>query len=193
MEISLTGMVINRTKKTLQTFITMPNIENRAGKVKRQMTGKFQRPSINSGQSFQELLSQEIPLLMSGALDHGDEDESATAVVGDWMAQLHQTQRWRMMSQNWSETKIIAQDGTPTRLVYDAEGDILEIFFGDNKPATGVELTDHLILRVHQESGRAVSLTILEFSILSERTEFGPRSFPLNKLKDLPDHLRELV
>ncbi len=31
--------------------------------------------------SFQDLLSQEIPLLVSGTLDHGDEDESETVVV----------------------------------------------------------------------------------------------------------------
>ena len=45
------------------------------------------------------------------------------------------------------ETDIVARDGTPTRLVYDQEGDILEIFFGDNVPATGIELTVNFMPR----------------------------------------------
>lgn len=79
------------------------------------------------------------------------------------------------------------------RLEYDEEGDILEIFFGENEPATGVELTDDILLRVNRAAKRAVSLTILHFSILSERTEYGPRSYPLTNLKTLPDDLREFV
>ncbi|MDZ7261317.1 MAG: DUF2283 domain-containing protein [candidate division KSB1 bacterium] len=66
-------------------------------------------------------------------------------------------------------------------------------FFGENEPATGVELTDHILLRLNQTTGRAVSLTILHFSILAERTEYGPRSYPLDKLEELPEELRELV
>ena len=79
------------------------------------------------------------------------------------------------------------------RLKYDEEGDILEIFFGENEPATGVELTDNILLRVNRAAKRAVSLTILHFSILAERTEYGPRSYPLADLKILPDDLREFV
>lgn len=79
------------------------------------------------------------------------------------------------------------------RNVYDEDGDILDIFFGENEPATGIELTDHIVLRLDQTTGRAVSLTILHFSILAERTEYGPRSYPLNNLKELPENLRELV
>lgn len=55
------------------------------------------------------------------------------------------------------------------------------------------ELTDHILLRFNQAAGRAVSLTILHLSILTERTEYRPRSYPLNDLTELPEDLRELV
>lgn len=89
--------------------------------------------------------------------------------------------------------EITARDGTPVRFVYDEEADILELFFGENAPATGIELTDHIILRMDRKTKRALSLMLLHFSILSEQTEYGPRSFPLEKLERLPEDLRELV
>ena len=70
---------------------------------------------------------------------------------------------------------------------------LLEIFFGVNEPATGVDLTDHIVLRLNQQTKRAISLMLLDFSILTERTEYGPRSYPLDTLNDLPEDLRELV
>ncbi len=91
------------------------------------------------------------------------------------------------------KTEFTAKDGTPVHQVYDEEADILEIFFGENSPATGIELTEQMILRVDQRQKRALSLMLLHFSILSEQTEYGPRSFPLDKLERLPDELRELV
>ncbi len=94
---------------------------------------------------------------------------------------------------NFSESVMTATDGTPVRLVHDQEADILEIFFGTNEPATGVELTDHIILRLNQQTKRAMSLLLIDFSILTERTEYGPRSYPLNTLDDFPESLRELV
>lgn len=94
---------------------------------------------------------------------------------------------------NLHQTELTTKKGETTRLVYDETEDILEIFFGENEPATGIELTDHILLRLNQTTGRAVSLTLLHFSILTERTEYGPRSYPLNNLKGLPDDLREQV
>lgn len=70
---------------------------------------------------------------------------------------------------------------------------MLDIFFGENEPATGVELTDHILLRLNQTTARAVSLTSSHFSILTVQTEYGPRSFPLDNLEALPEDLRELV
>jgi hypothetical protein len=98
-----------------------------------------------------------------------------------------------MRETNFSESVMTATDGTPVRLVYDREADILEIFFGENESATGVELTDHIILRLNQQTKRAISLLLIDFSVLTERTEYGPRSYPLNKLDDLPESLRELM
>ena len=91
------------------------------------------------------------------------------------------------------QAELMAQDGTPVRFVYDQEADILEVFFSANEPATGVELTDYILLRLNRSLRRAVSLTLLHFSILSERTEYGPRSYPLDKLLAVPEDLREQV
>lgn len=82
-------------------------------------------------------------------------------------------------------------NGETIRLVYNEPEDILDIFFGENESATGIELTDHILLRLNSTTGRVVSLTFLHFSILAERTEYGPRSYPLNNLKELPEDLRE--
>lgn len=98
-----------------------------------------------------------------------------------------------MSALHLSKIDITAFDGTPVRLAYDQEADILEIFFGVNEPATGVDLTDHIVLRLNQRTKRAISLMLLDFSILTERTEYGPRSYPLDTLSDLPEDLRELV
>src|SRR5712691_11145793 len=98
-----------------------------------------------------------------------------------------------MSALNLSQRDITAYDGTPVRLVYDQEADILEIFFGVNEPATGIDLTDHIVLRLNQQTKRAISLMLVNFSILTERTEYGPRSYPLDTLNDLPEDLRELV
>ena len=61
-----------------------------------------------------------------------------------------------MSALNLSQRDITAYDGTPVRLVYDQEADILEIFFGINEPATGIELTDHIVLRLNQQTKCAV-------------------------------------
>lgn len=90
-------------------------------------------------------------------------------------------------------SETLYANGEEIRLIYDENEDILEIFFGENEPATGVELTDDILLRVNRETGRAVSLTLCHFSILTELTGYGPRSFPLNNLDELPGDLRELV
>jgi len=90
-------------------------------------------------------------------------------------------------------SEMLAANGEKVRLVYDEDADMLDIFFGENEPATGVELTDHILLRLNQKTRHAVSLTICHLSILTERTEYGPRSFPLDNLDELPEDLRELT
>ena len=98
-----------------------------------------------------------------------------------------------MSKTKFYETETTANDGTPLRFVYDQEADILEIFFGKNEFATGVELTDYIVLRLNQQTRRAISLMLLNFSILTERTEYGPRSYPLDKFNEISKELRELV
>lgn len=98
-----------------------------------------------------------------------------------------------MSKLNLQQAETTARDGTPVRFVYDEEADMLELFFGENAPAMGIELSDHIILRLDRQTKRALSLILLHFSILAEQTEYGPRSFPLEKLEQLPPDLRELV
>ncbi len=109
------------------------------------------------------------------------------------MGKTYHPETVRRMKTQMNQKELKADSGESIRLVYDEEGDILEILFGENEPATGVELTDDILLRVNRAAKRAVSLTILHFSILAERTEYGPRSYPLTNLKTLPDELREFV
>ncbi|HEX9975085.1 MAG TPA: DUF2283 domain-containing protein [bacterium] len=94
---------------------------------------------------------------------------------------------------NLHKSELKAANGEKIKLVYDSNEDMLDIFFGENLSATGVELTDHILLRLNRTTGKAVSLTIRHFSILTERTEYGIRSYPLDKLEELPDDLRELA
>ena len=97
------------------------------------------------------------------------------------------------MDNSIQQTVIKDETGAIIRLVYDKNEDMLDIFFGENESATGVELTDHIILRLNRKTGQAFSLTLLHFSILIERTEYGPRSYPLDKLMELPEDLKEQV
>ena len=91
------------------------------------------------------------------------------------------------------QTVITTENGRDIRLIYDEDADMLDIFFDENEAATGIELTDHILVRLNRKTGRAVSLTLLHFSILAEQTEFGPRSYPLDRLEELPEDLRELL
>jgi len=86
--------------------------------------------------------------------------------------------------------EITDENGDTIHLVYNETEDMLEIFFMANEPATGIELTDHILLRLDKKTGRAIGLTLLHFSILAEKTEYGPRSYPLDKLEELPEELR---
>lgn len=76
---------------------------------------------------------------------------------------------------------------------YDEISDTLYVSFAPGEKATGIELNEHVLLRVNKAEHRAVGLTFFEYSLLAQRTEVGPRSFPLTGLAQLPDELRELV
>jgi uncharacterized protein YuzE len=76
---------------------------------------------------------------------------------------------------------------------YDEISDTLYMSFIPAQRATGIELNEHILLRIDKESSRAVGITFLNYSILIQKADFGPRSFPLTGLAKLPEETREIV
>jgi uncharacterized protein YuzE len=76
---------------------------------------------------------------------------------------------------------------------YDEMSDTLYVSFAPGENATGVELNDHLLLRINKQERRAVGLTFFDYSLLAQSAEFGPRSFPLTGLAALPRQLQQMV
>lgn len=76
---------------------------------------------------------------------------------------------------------------------YDEISDTLYVSFFPGESATGIELNDHIILRINKRERRAIGVTFLEYSLLAQKTELGPRSFPLSGLSVLSDELRDIV
>ncbi len=76
---------------------------------------------------------------------------------------------------------------------YDELSDTLYVSFAPGEIATGIELNDHILLRINKQERRAIGLTFLEYSLLAQKTEVGPRSFPLTGLAELSDELRDIV
>ena len=76
---------------------------------------------------------------------------------------------------------------------YDETSDTLYISFTPGLKATGIELNEHILLRIDKEKREAVGITFLNYSILIQKADFGPRSFPLSGLTKLSDEIREIV
>lgn len=76
---------------------------------------------------------------------------------------------------------------------YDEISDTLYISFEPGEKATGIELNEHILLRINKNERRAVGLTFFEYSLLAQKTDIGPRSFPLTGLSEISDDLREIV
>ena len=78
---------------------------------------------------------------------------------------------------------------------YDKDADVLYISFAPGeKPTAAVELNDNILLRFNLTEKRAVGLTLMDFSVLVQVTQLGPRCFPLSGLKDLePDWLEAVI
>jgi len=76
---------------------------------------------------------------------------------------------------------------------YDEISDTLYVSFRPGEKATGIELNEHILLRINKSERRAVGLTFFEYSLLAQKTEIGPRSFPLTGLSEISDELREIV
>jgi uncharacterized protein YuzE len=82
---------------------------------------------------------------------------------------------------------------TKTIFNYDEMSDTLYVSFQPGEKATGIELNDHILLRINKKERKAVGITFFEYSLLAQKTQVGPRSFPLTGLDQLPDELREIV
>jgi uncharacterized protein YuzE len=77
---------------------------------------------------------------------------------------------------------------------YDKEADVLYISFSPGEKATSaVELNDNILLRFNRAEKRAVGLTLMDFSVLVQLTNLGPRSFPLTGLNELEPDWQEMV
>jgi uncharacterized protein YuzE len=79
------------------------------------------------------------------------------------------------------------------RITYDEMSDTLYVSFEPGTKATGIELNEHILLRIDKKRRRAIGLTFLEYSVLVQKTDLGPRSFPLTGLAELSGELREVV
>lgn len=76
---------------------------------------------------------------------------------------------------------------------YDELSDTLSINFAPGEPATGIELTDHILLRLSTKDMHIIGITIFDYSIVAQQTDIGPRNFPLTGLEPLPPDLREHI
>jgi hypothetical protein len=76
---------------------------------------------------------------------------------------------------------------------YDAEGDVLEIYFDENRPAWTIELTPNILISIDRAQRRAIRLTLMDYTELIRPSEWGIRSFPITGLADLPLPERDLV
>lgn len=77
---------------------------------------------------------------------------------------------------------------------FDKEADVLYISFSPGEKATtAVELNDNILLRFNYAEKRAIGLTLMDFSVLVQLTELGPRSFPLTGLIELEPEWQETV
>jgi len=76
---------------------------------------------------------------------------------------------------------------------YDEASDSLYVSFAPGENATGIELSEHILLRINKAERRAVGLTLFNYSVLAQPTELGFRSLPLVGLDALPPDVRELV
>ncbi len=76
---------------------------------------------------------------------------------------------------------------------YDELSDTMNISFAAGESGTGIELNEHILLRINEIENRAVGLTLFNYSVLAQPTEIGFRSLPLSGLAELPKEMREVV
>jgi len=76
---------------------------------------------------------------------------------------------------------------------YDETSDTLYVSFEPAAKATGIELNDNILLRMDKDQRKAIGLTFFNYSILIQKADFGPRSFPLTGIALLSNENQELV
>ncbi len=76
---------------------------------------------------------------------------------------------------------------------YDEASDTLTVCFEPGSKATGIELTEHILLRINQQKRSCISIVFFEYSVLAQTTQMGTRSFSLNQLLQISTDLREMV
>ena len=76
---------------------------------------------------------------------------------------------------------------------YDEPADVLYIAFCPGESATGLSLSEHILLRVNKRDRRAIGITLIGYSDLTDPSEIGPRSFPLTRLDELTPESRKLA
>lgn len=76
---------------------------------------------------------------------------------------------------------------------YDPEGDVLDVYFDEKRPAWTIELTPNILISIERAARRAIRLTLMDYTELIRPTEWGVRSFPIVGLADLPVPERDLV
>ncbi len=76
---------------------------------------------------------------------------------------------------------------------YDEASDTLTVSFELGSKATGVELTDHILLRINQQQRSCVSIVFFEYSVLAQTTNMGTRSFPILGLSQISNDLKEII
>ncbi|MEG4800037.1 DUF2283 domain-containing protein [Microcoleus sp. ARI1-B5] len=77
---------------------------------------------------------------------------------------------------------------------YDEVSDTLTISIEPRVPATGIELTDRILLRISKTERKAISIIVFDYSILAQKTDMGTRSFSIAAgLSQLSSELREMV
>ncbi len=76
---------------------------------------------------------------------------------------------------------------------YDEESDSLSVLFPPAEKGTGIELTDHIIVHINKSTRRLVKITLLDYSILVQQTEYGTRIFPVTGLQSIAEDTREII
>jgi uncharacterized protein YuzE len=77
---------------------------------------------------------------------------------------------------------------------YDKDADVLYISFSPGEKATAaVELNDNILLRFNRDEKRAIGLTLMDFSVLVQLTNLGPRNFPLTGLQQIEPEWQDIV